>query len=1045
MSKAMALPGLATGQGIEPQPRNIWSDPAPVCTTTPAATTHVPVDDHRSADLSEAASRRQTPPHRGARIPLATYRLQLNRELNFAAATALVPYLARLGISHVYCSPYLRARPGSTHGYDIIDHSALNPELGGREDFERFVAALRTHDMSHIMDLVPNHMGVMGADNLWWMDVLENGRASAYAEFFDIDWEPGNPALRGKVLVPVLGDPYGLALERGDLRLEFEHDTGRFSAFYLHNRFPIDPREYPRILERAARALPLNHPDEAARAEFHSLITAFSHLPARDQDDAKRKAERNRDKELHKQRLAALCQAHPALATAVDAALRAFSGTAGEPHSFDALHELLEAQAYRLAFWRVSSDEINYRRFFDINELAALRMENEAVFEATHRFAFELVAAGKVDGVRIDHPDGLYDPAQYFRRLQDRFAVHLGGDAASRGRKDELPLYLVIEKITAGHERIPESWPVHGTTGYRFANLVNGLFVDASAHGKMSRIYRVFTGQTLDFDEVVYYSKRLILRTALAGELSVLANQLARIAQADRRTRDFTLNNLRQALIEIMACFPVYRTYTGEELSAQDRRFIEWAVRRAERRSRAADITIFEFVRAVLLGFADEPSSELAGQARAFARKFQQLTAPVTAKGVEDTAFYRYNRLISLNGVGGDPGQFGFTLSAFHGASLDRSGRWPHTMLATSTHDSKRSADVRLRINVLSEMPAVWRLNLRRWTRINRSRKRKVDDALAPSANDEYLLYQTLLGTWPLEPLDEAGLAAYRNRIQAYMLKAVREAKVHSSWINVNAEYETAVSEFVQALLGRLDGNLFLDEFLPLQRHVAWLGMLSGLSQTAIKLASPGVPDIFQGDELWDLSLVDPDNRRPVDYERRRALLTEVSTLCEQDCQNLAPRLRSILLSPEDGRCKLYVTYRGLRLRRARPELFHHGEYVPLSAKGSLERHVVAFARRHQDAAVIVVAPRLLATLVEEPRRLPLGSQVWSDTVVPIPWLAPQARLTNVLTGRAVAGQRHGAGVRVAAAELLEEFPVALVEAQSSAVGADGTSGALTH
>jgi malto-oligosyltrehalose synthase len=679
----------------------------------------------------------------------------------------------------------------------------------------------------------------------------------------------------------------------------------------------------------------------------------------------------------------------------------------------------------------VASDEINYRRFFDINGLAALRMENEAVFEATHRFALALVAAGKVDGLRIDHPDGLYDPAQYFRRLQDWIAGHADGVTGPAHDRDELPVYLVIEKIAAGHERVPESWPVHGTTGYRFGNVVNGLFIDTSARAKLARIYRVFGGQSLDFDEIAYYSKRLIMRTALASELSVLANQLARVARADRHTRDFTLNNLRQALTEVIACFPVYRTYAGDRVSAQDRRFIEWAVGRAKRRSRAADTTVLEFVRAVLLGLTHEAGPEAASEIGVFTRKFEQLTAPVTAKGVEDTAFYRYNCLVSLNEVGGNPDQFGFTLSAFHGASLDRSRRWPHTMLATSTHDSKRAADVRLRINVLSEMPAAWRLSLRRWTRINRSRKRKVDDALAPSSNDEYLLYQTLLGSWPLEPLDEAGLATYRARIQAYMLKAIREAKVYSSWINVNAEYESAMDEFVQALLGRLEGNLFLDDFLPLQRRVAWLGMLSGLSLAAIKLASPGVPDIFQGDELWDLSLVDPDNRRPIDYERRRTVLAEIAGVYEQDSENLAAYLRSILATPEDGRCKLYVTYCGLRLRRARAELFRHGEYVPLSTEGSLARHLVAFARRDRDTTVILVAPRLLAALLDQPGALPLGAQLWGDTAVQVPWLAPQTPLRNLLTGRAAAAVRHEAGFRLAAGDLLDQFPVALLEART--------------
>ena len=995
--------------------------------------------DDRFVELCEAV-RRARPAHAStplpaegagghtARIPRATYRLQLNQQFGFGAATAIVPYLAELGVSHVYCSPYLRARPGSSHGYDIIDHSALNPEIGRSEDFERFVAALRAHGMGQLLDLVPNHMGVMGADNPWWMDVLENGRSSVYAEFFDIDWEPLNPALRSKLLVPVLGDHYGVVLEGGELRLEFERELGCFSVLYYQHRFPIDPQEYPRVLERAARALPVQEPDDIVRAEFQSLITAFSHLPKRDQQEPQLKSERNRDKELHKRRLAALCRAHSALAGAVDTALLALNGTPGEPRSFDALDELLDAQAYRLAFWRVASDEINYRRFLDINDLAALRMENEAVFEATHRLLFELVAAGKVDGVRIDHLDGLYGPGEYLQRLQDRFALCVGGTRSGNDDKTALPLYVVIEKITAGHERTLPSWPVHGTTGYRFANVLNGLFVDPAARDKMDRIYRAFVHGSPDYDEVVYESKRLILRTALAGELSVLAHQLARIGQADRRTRDFTLNDLRRALTEVVACFPVYRTYVGDKVGRQDRRFIEWAVARAKRRSRDADITIFDFLRSVLLGEIEQPGSELAHQARVFMSKLQQFTAPVSAKGVEDTAFYRYVRLVSLNEVGGNPDHFGSSLSAFHSASLDRSRRWPDTMLATSTHDTKRSEDVRLRIDALSEMPAVWRLNLRHWYRINRSRKRKVEDTLAPSANDEYLLYQTLVGTWPLEPLDETALAAYRSRIQDYMLKAVREAKAHSSWINVNAEYERAVTDFVDGVLARRNGNLFLDAFLPLQRRIARLAMLHGLSHTAIKLASPGVPDLFQGSELWDLSLVDPDNRRPVDYDRRRALLAEISARCKDSAENLRGWLRSILSSPADGRCKLYVTYRSLHLRRIRAELFRRGEYLALRAEGARAHHVVCFARRDPRSAVIVAAPRLLGALLEDAEAPALGERVWGDTSIPVPWLAPRARLRNVLTGDEVEAQPHEAGPRLLARELLQHFPVALIE-----------------
>ncbi len=965
--------------------------------------------DERFAALC-AAIAAQRPPWEGQRpkpaarevpaagIPRATYRLQLHAGFGFRAATELVPYLAELGVSHVYCSPYLRARPGSTHGYDIIDHNALNPEIGSPEAFEDFVQALRTHGMGQILDLVPNHMGIMGADNRWWMDVLENGPTSAYADYFDIDWEQvGSPA-HHKVMVPVLGDHYGLALERGEIKLAFEPDAGGFALFYFEHRFPVAPREYSRILEQALRALPVQALEATVRAEFESLISAFTHLPPQEATQPELVIERNRDKEVHKRHLAALWRAHPALAKAIDAAVHEISGTPGEAHSFDALHALLEDQAYRLAYWRVASDEINYRRFFDINDLAGLRVEDEAVFEATHRLVLELVASGKVQGLRIDHPDGLYEPARYFQRLQDRIGAQAGTASRHGGT---LPIYLVVEKIAAGHERVPEAWPVHGTTGYRFANVVNGLFVDTAMRSRIDRIYRAFTGEIATFDDVVYASKRVILRNALSSELNVLAGQLARIAQADRRTRDFTLNTLRQALTEVIACFPVYRTYIAERVSAQDRRYVEWAIARAKQRSRASDVSIFDFVLSALL---DRPveggAADLPQQVHRFALRFQQLTGPVTAKGVEDTAFYRYTRLASLNEVGGDPERFGFTLAAFHGASLDRAKRWPHTMLAGSTHDSKRSEDVRARINTLSEMPAAWRLALRRWSRINRSKKVAVDDVPAPSANDEYLLYQTLLGSWPGAPLDEAALAAYRQRIEAYMIKAVREAKVHSSWINVNEAYEHAVREFVRGLLARLQNNLFLDEFLGLQRMVAWLGMLNSLSQTLIRFASPGVPDVFQGTELWDDSLVDPDNRRPVDWALRRDLLGQVKPLLALPPAERVPQLHAMLLRPEDGRCKLFLICAGLAARARSRSVFEAGDYVAVTAEGVHAKRIVAFARRGSAGGVIAVAPRLFAGLCNQPGQLPCGTHVWGDTHLLLPWLAPGVELRDMISGR---------------------------------------------
>jgi (1->4)-alpha-D-glucan 1-alpha-D-glucosylmutase len=989
-------------------------------------------DDERIAEFCGALARlrgrpqRQRPKRDGADvaiIPRATYRLQLHRDFTFAHATELVPYLARLGVSHAYCSPYLRARPGSRHGYDIVDHAALNPEIGNRDDFDRFVAALKAHGMGQILDVVPNHMGVMGADNAWWMAVLEDGPSSAYADFFDIEWASVDPAFAGKVVVPVLGDHYGEVLERGELKPAYEPESGGFAVWYHEHRFPIDPREYPQVLERAVRLVTPGALSPNAAAELESLSAALGKLPPRDATAPEALAERARDKALLKARLAPLAREHPAIAEAIDRAVRALAGTPGDPSSFAALNDLLEAQAYRLAYWRVAADEINYRRFFDINDLAALRMENEAVFEATHRFVLELAAEGAIDGLRIDHPDGLYDPARYFRRLQERYAqlASIEGAGGDRPR----PLYVVAEKIIAPHEQLPESWPVHGTTGYRFANVVNGLFVDTDARARVDRAWRAFVrDEALDFDEAAYRGKRTIMRSALAGELNVLANRLLRLARATRRTRDYTLNTLRQALAEVVACFPVYRTYIAERATPQDRRYVDWAVAQAKRRGRAGDATVFDFVRTALLARAPVGATDaLAAEYRTFAMRFQQFTAPVNAKGVEDTVFYAFNRLVALNEVGGHPDHFGMTVSAFHGASADRVAKWPHTMLATSTHDGKRTEDVRARIDVISELPAAWRLAVRRWSRINRSKKRTVEGEAAPSRNDEYLLYQTLIGSFPADPPGADGLADYRDRIERYMLKAVREAKVRTSWINPNEGYERAVAGFVQALLGRTEGNLFLDDFRAQLAPFAWYGALNSLSMALVKLTSPGVPDLYQGNELADLSLVDPDNRRPVDYTLRREHLAELEALAEAPPVALAARVQALCAQPHDGRAKLWVTWRALALRRERPELFAHGNYHAITVAGARARHAVAYARRLGDGGVVVVAGRLFASLGLDAGTLPVGPAAWGDTTADVSFLPEGARLTNWLTGEIV-GCRDG---RLPLARALDAFPGALL------------------
>jgi len=961
-------------------------------------------EDARLLDLASTLAALRGAPARApslrrpsqTRIPRASYRLQFHAGFTFRDAAALVPYLAALGISHVYCSPYLRARSGSTHGYDIIDHQSLNPEIGSREDFDRFVDALRAYGMSQILDIVPNHMGVLGADNAWWLEVLENGPASVYADFFDVDWQPASADLTNRVLVPALGNHYGTVLARGELKLACDVASGAFSIRYNAHRFPVDPREYPRILERALERLAAAPVPDDALAELKSLVSAFGYLPARDERDPARIAERSSNKEVHKRRLAQLAGAHAVIAEAIHGAVRAFNGSAGDAASFDALHALLEAQAYRLAYWRVASDEINYRRFFDINDLAALRIENEAVFEATHRFVFDLVSAGAVQALRVDHPDGLFDPAAYFRRLQDSYRKCRGARETT-GADASKPLYVVIEKIIAPFENMPTTWPVHGTTGYRYANVVNGLFVDTAAEAKLTRIYQTFIGDETPFEEIARRCKRLILGTALASELTVLANQLARIARADRSTRDYTLNTLRLALAEVISAFPVYRTYIADKVAPEDRRYIEWAVGRAKRHSRAADATIFDFVKATLLCEAASPDNVvLAAAVRVFARKFQQVTAPVMAKGVEDTAFYIYNRLLSLNDVGGDPTAFGCSVSAFHGASADRAANWPHTMLATSTHDNKRSEDVRARIDVLSEVPEQWRLHLRRWSRMNRSKKRTVDGERAPTANDEYMIYQTLIGSFQSNGCEADALIGYRERIESYVLKAVREAKVNTSWMNHNDEYEAAVTHFVRDLLAGPGQNIFLDDFRNALVPIAWIGMLNSLSMTLIKLTSPGVPDCYQGNEIWDFSLVDPDNRRAVDYELRRRLLSELDSLREHEFESHA---RSVFGDLSDGRAKLYIIRRLLALRRERPEIFLHGGYTPVHAHGARAECVVTYARRAGGAGVVVVAGRLFATLGIQANELPCGAAVWADTRVDLPFLANGCRLRHVLTG----------------------------------------------
>jgi len=915
----------------------------------------------------------ELPPLASARIPVATYRVQFHEGCKFTDVAEAVPYLQSLGISHLYSSPYLRARSGSTHGYDVIDHASLNPEVGDERDFERMCLALRRHGMGQMLDLVPNHMGVLEADNAWWLEVLEHGPASAHANTFDIEWSPAAPEMQGRVLLPVLGDHYGRVLESGELQLHFLAEDGEFALRYWNHRFPLDPATYPEIFAVLPAPPAQDESESDSHAVVASLLASFERLPPRDSSDDEQRRARVRDAGVYKRNLARLAARNEWLRHWIDSCLQRYNGTPGEPATFDLLDRLVARQAYRLADWHVASDDVNYRRFFDVNTLAALRMERQEVFEATHARVLQWLQDGHLDALRIDHPDGLSDPQQYFQRLQARYARQ--ADVAGR---EPRALYLVIEKILGEHEPLSHHWPVHGDTGYRFMSLVNGLFVDTRQVGAVDRSWRAFTGEHEDFAEIAYQCKRLIIDTSLFSELNWLVEALYRISRANRRRCDFTRNRLRMALAEIAANFPVYRTYlrAGEPPSAADRRYTDWAVAAAKRRLGGSAAGVLDHVREVLLGEGEAADVPQEQRARFLAR-WQQFTAPVMAKAVEDTAFYRYVRLASLNEVGGDPASFGISVAAFHAANLARARHRPQCLIATSTHDSKRGEDLRARIDVLSELPQAWDEAVRRWAELAEQQLGPMDNGPAPSRVDVWLLFQTLVGLWPPQPPHAQERDALRRRVQEYMRKAVREAKHHTSWVVPDEGYETALERYVDAVL-RPGRNALLDDLQAFAARLAPWGYRNSLAQVALKFTVPGVPDVYQGCEQWNFSLVDPDNRRPVDFPRMARELQALQAQC-RDGVPPSSLWQQLLATAPDGRIKHLVTWRLLQLRQHWPALFRDGSYVPLEVEGPAADHAVAFLREHEGRALLVVATRLACTLCggEESRWAPAA---WAGT-----------------------------------------------------------------
>jgi (1->4)-alpha-D-glucan 1-alpha-D-glucosylmutase len=976
-----------------------------------------------SSDMRECVERVL---HTDARVPVATYRVQMHKDFTFAQAAGIAGYLKRLGIGDFYSSPIFEARPGSVHGYDVTRHDRLNPEIGGEEGFHRFSAELQRQGMGLLLDIVPNHMGV-GNDSIWWQDVLENGHASPYSEYFDIDWKPLKPALRNKLLLPILGDQYGAELEAKHIQLAI--DDGHPRIHYYDHTMPVAPRTVSMIFDHLGEPVP---------ESLSAVMDQIHNLPPHETSDEQLREQRRVQLAELLPRLQAVLRS-PEMQRLIVRALTAINGVEGDAQSFDQLHRLLDAQPYRLASWRTSAEEINYRRFFDVNDLVGLRMENPEVFRETHCLIRSLLAAHKITGLRIDHCDGMFNPRQYLIRLQLLYlASQCAGpdpvrETAANGiersildpvrgydwSKSQGPLYTVVEKILEPREYLPPEWPVRGTSGYDFVYLANGIFIQTANEKRFNAIYEQVLGHTVDPDEIIYRSKLQVMQTALASEVYVLTNLLSRIATSNRRARDFTDNILETVIRETIASFPVYRTYIDDrgEYGERDVAFLRSAIARAKRLNPDINTSAFDFLRETLLL---KPKAD--AEILYFALKFQQLTGPVMAKGVEDTAFYVYTRFLSSNEVGGSAKSFGISLETLHKSNEERLRHSPDSMLTTSTHDTKRSEDVRNRLNVLSELPQLWGQSVRKWQRMNAKFKQKLEDGrVAPDNNEEYLLYQTILGAWPWEMETLEDREKFVERIKQYAGKALAEAKVNLSWINPDPDYVEAVHGFIAAILlpgAKGKESPFVASMSALLPQLKLFGAVNSLAQVVLKIAAPGVPDFYQGSELWELSLVDPDNRRPVNYELRARYLDALEGLPENEV------VSELLAHLEDGRSKLWTTHRALTLRHQEHALFRRGEYLALEVEGERKDHVIAFLRRDTASgrSVLAVLPRFACTLMKAKVQLPLG-EAWGTDRLRVP---AGTTYRNIFTGEILTSDHDG----VPLSDIFATYPVALLRSE---------------
>ncbi|MFH0925895.1 MAG: malto-oligosyltrehalose synthase [bacterium] len=952
-------------------------------------------------------------------IPKATYRIQFNPSFGFYAAKEILSYLKELGISHLYASPIFKAKKGSAHGYDVVDPNQLNPELGDNSDFEKLIQELKVNNMYWIQDIVPNHMAY-DSQNQMLMDVLEKGEHSRYFHFFDIQWDHYYENLKGRLLAPFLGKFYAEALEQGEIQLKYE-ETGLWCCYYSY-KFPLALKSYSQVFSYDLKALEerlgkgngnlikyigeiqlfenLLSKQQTKENEDLSSPLVFNNEEQRAENQERFSSDEPYDQTAHaKEMLWELYMHEPAIKEFMDKAIAFFNGKKGDLASFSSLDSLLSNQLYRLSFWKVSAEELNYRRFFNINELISVRVEDKAVFDYTHELIFKLIKEEKVAGLRVDHIDGLYDPTSYLKKLSE----------------ETDKTYIVVEKILDFGEEIPNFWPIQGTTGYKFLNYVNGVFCKKENKSEFRKIYHKLSGLNTSYEDLIWEKKRLVIWKHLAGNIDNLAHLIKKIASSEKYGRDITLHSLRRALVETMAFFPVYRTYINKDMfSETDRNLIVMAIDNALLKDPDLMYELNFIKKFFHPDFPQQLTEEERAQLLHFIMTFQQFTGPLMAKGFEDTVLYIYNQLISLNEVGGNPHRFGVSLDEFHSFNTKRASRMPHSLNATATHDTKRGEDLRARINVLSELPTEWTNKLKHWKKINSVHKIILGNRSLPDENDEYFLYQTFLGAFPFLKKD---IPAFKERIKTYIIKAVREAKVHTAWVKPDTEYEEACLSFVEKTLNSEKNNLFFNSFIPFQKKIAFYGIFNSLSQILLKITCPGIPDFYQGTELWDLNLVDPDNRRPVDFQMRKKYLKEIKQKEQEDILALISKL---LDSREDGRIKLFLVYRSLKLREERRDVFEKGTYLPIKVEGRFKECIIAYVRAFQKSWIITIAPRYFTSLVNK-GQYPLGEEVWRDTHLLLPDEAP-FNWKNVITNQEIRGE----GL-LSVGKVLQHFSVALL------------------